>query len=130
MKWVTHVLCTLCAIYILSFFIPISMVDVFLAVFASIFPDYLEMAAGIKHRNILVHNFALALGLFAASCFLPIFGFAFGYFYHLFLDSFTVYGVWFFNKRIRGFLYSKSLFENIAVILAHYFIFCWLFFGK
>lgn len=107
------------------------MLDVSAAVVASIFPDYFEMATGIKHRSKVVHNFLIPLPLLVASLLYPIqglFGFAFGYFYHLVLDVITVYGVYIGGKRIRGFLMSRSLVENLAVILAHYTVLLYWFF--
>jgi len=120
LKWATHTVCTVCAILILSFFVPIAWVNVVTAVAASIFPDYIEMVAKIKHRSKIVHNFAIPLGLSPLSLYVPgMFGFAFGYFYHLVLDAMTVYGVWFFWTRIRGWCHAKSTLENTLLMVVH-----------
>jgi len=94
-----------------------------LAVPASIFPDYIESALQISHRSKLLHNFAVPLSLLMLSLYTGVpglLGFAIGYFHHLLLDATTLSGVWFFWKKVRGPLRSKSITDNVVVITLHY----------
>jgi len=123
MKWITHLVTSLCFIYIVSNYIPISYLGFMLAVVASIIPDYFETIAGVRHRSVYFHNWLIPLTTLILIAEPTLAGIPLGYGHHLAVDSLTKRGVYIGSKkRVKGFLYSTNLAHNVIVVLIHYII--------
>lgn len=123
MKWVTHLVTSLCFIYIVSNYLPISYLGFMLAVVASIIPDYFETIAGVRHRSVYFHNWLIPLATLILIVEPTLAGIPLGYSHHLAVDSLTKRGVYIGSKkRVKGFLYSTNLAHNVIVVLIHYII--------
>lgn len=121
MKWVTHVVTSICFVVLVSQFIPISLAGLILVAVSSLLPDYLDIATKTKHRGMYSHNLLIPLGTLPLIYSPFLAGFPIGYGHHLMLDLLTKQGVFFGKNRIRGFLYSNNIAHNVGVILLHYF---------
>lgn len=120
MKWITHLVCAFCFVYIISLFIPISYAGFLLALICSVAPDYLEVVLRIKHRGVYLHNWMIPILTIPLIVNPTLAGFPLGYGHHLALDSITKNGVYIGSKKkIRGHLYALNPVHNAAIILLH-----------
>ncbi len=122
MKWVTHLLASVCFALILSNFFPISVAGLILVAVSSILPDYLDIVTGANHRNMYTHNLLIPLAATPLVYSPTLVGFVIGYGHHLALDMLTKQGVYFGKNRFRGFLYANNPGHNVLVLLIHYVI--------
>jgi len=121
LKWITHIISSICFAFLISNFIPISIGGLILVAITSILPDYLDIVTKAKHRGLYSHNLLIPLGALPLIYNPFLAGFAIGYGHHLMLDMLTKQGVFFGKDRIRGFLYSNNIAHNVGVVLLHYF---------
>jgi inner membrane protein len=135
MLFKTHIVFSLAVYFLLSYYIAMPWYVLVFVLLATVFVDidiknsragnhwYLRMFQFFtKHRGMLHSLFvALLLSLVLGSVSLwSGFGFFVGYISHLFLDCFTKGGVrlfWPFSWKIKGFVKSGGIFEQILFVL-------------
>jgi len=123
MKWYTHIFASTIVFILLEKLFDIPTYTFVFALLGSIFPDLIESLSHIKHRSVLFHEYALYLIPFAFGLIYPTYFSLtiFGFFalYHLFLDTFTKSGVFFFGRRVKGSLKTESALDNATVMFIH-----------
>jgi len=132
MKWITHIGFSVLIFLIINNILEITpkhiaIISMIFCVFGGLLPDIdIHFKFFSKHRG-LMHSI---IGLLMLSIFIPIllillgfqivaFCFLAGYFFHLFLDSFTRTGIkWFpFTRQSRGKLKTGSLREGLLAVV-------------
>ena len=131
----THIVFSVFVYLVLGYFVEMPLYVLFFVLLATVFVDvdiknssfgnrlcFRPLQFFVKHRGIL-HSlfFGLFLSLILGSVSLWTgFGFFVGYLSHLFLDCLTLSGVklfWPFGFRIRGFVRSGSMLEDVLFVL-------------
>ena len=102
---------------------PLTVGAIILAFTATLLPDYLDAQLNLRHRSKYTHNLLIPMGTSFFILHPILVGFFIGYAHHLLIDSLTVQGIYFGNKRIKGFLYTKNIAHNLFVVLIHCLLF-------